>query len=175
MLSLPDPHPPRTQASGRALAESGWPSTGPFPCCPPPLPLLHPLPPRPTPTPLQVRIIDKRFRGGRLYLKKGTVVDVHPGGVCDVAMDEGKEMVQVGLRAEQADAGKVVDAGLGGCGPEAGPRLAPRWVGRWRRGPAAFASMPHPGWQARRSWNPLGWAGPVVKGHLRSSHAPSAC
>jgi hypothetical protein len=46
----------------------------------------------------QVRVVDKRVRGGRLYLKKGTIVDVHPAGLCDIAMDEGKEMVQVGGR-----------------------------------------------------------------------------
>jgi len=46
-------------------------------------------------TPVQVRVVDKHVRGGRLYLKKGTVVDVHPGGQCDVAMDEGNDVVQV--------------------------------------------------------------------------------
>ena len=44
---------------------------------------------------LQVRVIDKHVSGGRLYLKKGTVVDVHPGGLCDVKMDEGREMAEV--------------------------------------------------------------------------------
>lgn len=47
---------------------------------------------------MQVRVVDKRVRGGRLYLKKGTVVDVHPRGLCDVSMDEGREVVQVGAR-----------------------------------------------------------------------------
>jgi hypothetical protein len=44
---------------------------------------------------IQVRVVDKHIRGGRLYLKKGTVVDVHPGALCDVSMDEGNTVVQV--------------------------------------------------------------------------------
>jgi hypothetical protein len=45
---------------------------------------------------LQVRIIDKHLEGGRLYLKKGTVVDVHPGATCDVTVDDTRLVVQVG-------------------------------------------------------------------------------
>lgn len=34
--------------------------------------------------PCSVKVVDKRVRGGRLYLKKGTIVDVKaPTGVCD--------------------------------------------------------------------------------------------
>ncbi len=40
-------------------------------------------------------MVDKQAKQGRLYLKKGTVVDVHPGGLCDVSMDEGRETVTV--------------------------------------------------------------------------------
>lgn len=43
-------------------------------------------------------MVDKRVGGGRLYLKKGTVMDVAPGGVCEVKMDEGREVVTVGGR-----------------------------------------------------------------------------
>lgn len=46
-------------------------------------------------TKTQVRVVDKHVRGGRLYLKKGTVIDVHPGARCDVSMDEGNDVVQV--------------------------------------------------------------------------------
>ncbi len=40
---------------------------------------------------VQVRVVDKHVNGGRLYLKKGTVVDVHPEGVCDVAVDDSRD------------------------------------------------------------------------------------
>ena len=36
---------------------------------------------------IRVRVLDKRLRGGALYLKKGVVVDVHPGALADVAVD----------------------------------------------------------------------------------------
>lgn len=38
---------------------------------------------------IRVRIIDKRIGGGKLYLKKGTVMDVRPDGSCDVRLEEG--------------------------------------------------------------------------------------
>ncbi len=44
---------------------------------------------------LQVRVVDKKARGGKIYLKKGVVVDVHPGGIADVRMDENGEALQV--------------------------------------------------------------------------------
>lgn len=44
---------------------------------------------------VQVRIIDKHLEGGKLYLKKGTVVDVHPGATCDVTVDDTRTVVQV--------------------------------------------------------------------------------
>ncbi len=43
-------------------------------------------------------MIDKRLQGGRLYLKKGEVVDVHPGAIADVSMDEGGQVLQVRSR-----------------------------------------------------------------------------
>ena len=36
---------------------------------------------------VRVRIVDKRVKGGRLYLKKGTIVDVVTPTVCDVLLD----------------------------------------------------------------------------------------
>ncbi|KAF3457915.1 hypothetical protein FNV43_RR02576 [Rhamnella rubrinervis] len=43
---------------------------------------------------IRVRIISKDLKGGRLYLKKGEVVDVVGPKVCDIAMDESKELIQ---------------------------------------------------------------------------------
>ncbi|CAN1150279.1 Protein MOS2 [Linum perenne] len=43
---------------------------------------------------IRVRIISKDLKGGRLYLKKAEVVDVVGPYVCDVSMDESKELVQ---------------------------------------------------------------------------------
>lgn len=42
---------------------------------------------------IRVRIVDKGAGKGKLYLKKGTVVDVHPGGKCDVSVDESRAVV----------------------------------------------------------------------------------
>lgn len=52
------------------------------------------------------------MRGGRLYLKKGTVVDVHPGGLCDVAMDEGRDVIQLGQAALETVVPKEVGAAV---------------------------------------------------------------
>jgi G patch domain/KOW motif-containing protein len=58
-----------------------------------------PPPPPPRPTwlaPLiRVRVLDKRLHGGAAYLKKGVVLDVHPGGVADVALPEGRGVAQL--------------------------------------------------------------------------------
>ncbi|KAJ4729094.1 protein MOS2-like [Melia azedarach] len=43
---------------------------------------------------IRVRIISKDFKKGRLYLKKGEVVDVVGPTTCDISMDEGGELVQ---------------------------------------------------------------------------------
>ncbi|GAB2296027.1 hypothetical protein Dimus_030166 [Dionaea muscipula] len=43
---------------------------------------------------IRVRIISKELKGGRLYLKKGEVVDVVGPTICDISMDETKELVQ---------------------------------------------------------------------------------
>ncbi len=45
----------------------------------------------------QVRVIDKKLQGGRLYLKKGQVADVHPGCLADVTMDDDGQSLQVCL------------------------------------------------------------------------------
>ena len=44
---------------------------------------------------IKVRVIDKKLQGGRLYLKKGQVVDVHPGAMADISMDEGGQVLQL--------------------------------------------------------------------------------
>ncbi|KAK9985218.1 hypothetical protein SO802_034743 [Lithocarpus litseifolius] len=43
---------------------------------------------------IRVRIISKDLKGGRLYLKKGEVVDVVGLRMCDVSMDESRELIQ---------------------------------------------------------------------------------
>lgn len=43
---------------------------------------------------IRVRIISEELKRGRLYLKKGVVVDVVGPGVCDVYIDETREFVQ---------------------------------------------------------------------------------
>lgn len=44
----------------------------------------------------RVKVVDKRAEGGRVYLKKGTVVDVAMPRVCDVHLDDLARTVQVG-------------------------------------------------------------------------------
>jgi len=45
---------------------------------------------------IRVRVVDKRVGGGKLYLKKGTVMDVRPDGSCDVRLEEeGRGVVTV--------------------------------------------------------------------------------
>ncbi|KAI3929948.1 hypothetical protein MKW98_004102 [Papaver atlanticum] len=43
---------------------------------------------------IRVRVVSKKFRGGKLYMKKGEIVDVVERSVCDIAMDESKEVIQ---------------------------------------------------------------------------------
>ncbi|PIN13624.1 G-patch nucleic acid binding protein [Handroanthus impetiginosus] len=43
---------------------------------------------------IRVRIISEELKGGRLYLKKGVVVDVVGPGICDISIDESRELVQ---------------------------------------------------------------------------------
>ncbi|KAL2653589.1 hypothetical protein R1flu_021717 [Riccia fluitans] len=43
---------------------------------------------------IRVRVISKTLNGGRLYLKKGRIVDVISLKECDVLMDESREMIQ---------------------------------------------------------------------------------
>ncbi|KAK4435630.1 protein MOS2 [Sesamum alatum] len=43
---------------------------------------------------IRVRIISEKLKGGRLFLKKGVVVDVVGPGLCDISMDESRELVQ---------------------------------------------------------------------------------
>jgi G patch domain/KOW motif-containing protein len=49
-----------------------------------------------------VKIVDKGFKGGRFYLKKGVVVDVSAPTVCDVFIEGTREAVQ-GLRQGQLE------------------------------------------------------------------------
>ncbi|KAL0330961.1 UNVERIFIED_CONTAM: protein MOS2 [Sesamum angustifolium] len=43
---------------------------------------------------IRVRIISEKLKGGRLFLKKGVVVDVVGPQLCDISMDESRELVQ---------------------------------------------------------------------------------
>uniref|UniRef100_A0A5B7BU07 Putative G-patch domain-containing protein n=1 Tax=Davidia involucrata TaxID=16924 RepID=A0A5B7BU07_DAVIN len=43
---------------------------------------------------IRVRIISKELKGGRLYLKKGEVVDMVGRTTCDISMDESRELIQ---------------------------------------------------------------------------------
>ncbi|EPS70759.1 hypothetical protein M569_04002, partial [Genlisea aurea] len=43
---------------------------------------------------IRVRIISKELKKGRLFLKKGVVVDVVGPGLCDILMDESRELIQ---------------------------------------------------------------------------------
>ncbi|EOA40341.1 hypothetical protein CARUB_v10009066mg [Capsella rubella] len=43
---------------------------------------------------IKVRIVSKDMKGGRLYLKKGKIVDVVGPTICDITMDETQELVQ---------------------------------------------------------------------------------
>ncbi|KAF4372400.1 hypothetical protein F8388_027073, partial [Cannabis sativa] len=43
---------------------------------------------------IRVRIISRDLKGGRLYLKKGKVVDVVSPRVCDISMDESNELIR---------------------------------------------------------------------------------
>lgn len=73
---------------------------------------------------IRVKIIDKRLQGGRLYLKKGVVVDVKAPTVCDVYVDGTRESV-LDLRQRQLET--VVPSAEGTpvavlAGPHAGRR-----------------------------------------------------
>jgi len=41
---------------------------------------------------IRVRIVDKRMQSGRLYLKKGCVLDVAPDGSCDIRLEGGRQV-----------------------------------------------------------------------------------
>ncbi|ERN08173.1 hypothetical protein AMTRI_Chr09g37590 [Amborella trichopoda] len=43
---------------------------------------------------IRVKVVSKDFRGGRLYLKKGEVMDVVGPLTCDITMDDSKEVIQ---------------------------------------------------------------------------------
>ncbi|PSR93589.1 hypothetical protein CEY00_Acc28203 [Actinidia chinensis var. chinensis] len=43
---------------------------------------------------IRVRIISKELKGGRLYLKKGEIVDVVGPTTCDISMDGSRELIQ---------------------------------------------------------------------------------
>ena len=50
---------------------------------------------------LRVRVIDKAALRGKLYLKKGIVVDVHPGPIADISMEDTRDVVQVSHATNQ--------------------------------------------------------------------------
>jgi G patch domain/KOW motif-containing protein len=73
---------------------------------------------------IRVKIIDKRLQGGRLYLKKGVIVDVKAPTVCDVYVDGTRESV---LELRQRQLETVVPSAEGTAvavlaGPHAGRR-----------------------------------------------------
>ncbi|CAI8615624.1 unnamed protein product [Vicia faba] len=43
---------------------------------------------------IRVRVVSRSFKGGRLYLKKGEVLDVIGPTTCDISMDESREIIQ---------------------------------------------------------------------------------
>ncbi|OVA11450.1 KOW [Macleaya cordata] len=43
---------------------------------------------------IRVRIVSKDYRGGKLYLKKGEIVDVVGPKTCDISIDESRELIQ---------------------------------------------------------------------------------
>ncbi|EFJ32756.1 hypothetical protein SELMODRAFT_85312 [Selaginella moellendorffii] len=43
---------------------------------------------------IRVRVVSKRFQGGRLYLKKGRVIDVVAPTVCHIVLDESGDLVE---------------------------------------------------------------------------------
>jgi G patch domain/KOW motif-containing protein len=47
---------------------------------------------------IRVRLLDKKASGGALYLKKAVVVDVHPGGVCDLRVEGSGQLVTLPQR-----------------------------------------------------------------------------
>jgi len=71
-------------------------------------------------------VVDKVYRGGRYYQKKGTVADVHPGGRCDVALDGSRLEV---LQLHQSSLETVVPREEGG----AVLVVAGRWRGQRAR------------------------------------------
>ncbi|MCL7050098.1 hypothetical protein MKW94_025809 [Papaver nudicaule] len=48
---------------------------------------------------IRVRVVCKKIQGGKLYMKKGQIVDVVGRNVCDIAMEESKEVIQ-GVRQD---------------------------------------------------------------------------
>ncbi|CAK8570796.1 unnamed protein product [Lathyrus sativus] len=43
---------------------------------------------------IRVRVVSRSFKGGRFYLKKGEVLDVIGPTICDISMDESREIIQ---------------------------------------------------------------------------------
>lgn len=56
-----------------------------------------------------MRVVDKRLQGGKLYLKKGMVLDVAPDGSCDLRMEDSRQVVSV--HQEQLETVVPKDAG----------------------------------------------------------------
>lgn len=42
---------------------------------------------------IRVRVVDKRLGGGKLYLKKGTVLDVAPDGSCELRLEDSRQVL----------------------------------------------------------------------------------
>ncbi|KAL3685499.1 hypothetical protein R1sor_003521 [Riccia sorocarpa] len=51
---------------------------------------------------IRVRVISKTLNGGKLYLKKGVIVDVISPKECDILMDESREIIQA-VKQEQVE------------------------------------------------------------------------
>ncbi|XP_073124879.1 protein MOS2-like [Henckelia pumila] len=58
---------------------------------------------------IKVIVMSKKLKGGRLFLQKGVVIDVVKPGVCDIVMDETRELVQ-GVKQD------FMETALPGCG-----------------------------------------------------------
>lgn len=46
---------------------------------------------------IRVRVIDKKIRGGKHYLKKGIIDDVLSPGIANIAMEDSREVLEVCL------------------------------------------------------------------------------
>jgi len=68
-----------------------------------------------------VRVVDREVQKGKFYNKKGTVLDVAPGGVCTVCMD-GNALVEVAQRRLETVLPKAGGTVMVVAGKEAGTK-----------------------------------------------------